>query len=152
MKVVPVIDEHDARDGAVCTPVKVKDRARIVSHPMAGGTVVRVIGDVDLSVATALRTAFENALAAHPWIIVDLRRAGSVDSVGLGVLIAARQAARRRAGDLLLAAAPPSFAPVLHAARLGAVFATFDTVPQAITFALAPRADQRAALDGRRRW
>lgn len=142
MKVVPVMEEHDNRDGAVSAPVNVRDRARIVSHTMAGGTVVRVIGDVDLSVATALRKAFENVLAANPWIIVDLRRAGSVDSVGLGVLIAARQAARRRSGDLLLAAAPPSFVSVLHAARLGEVFTAFDTVPQAITFALAPRTDR----------
>ena len=64
--------------------------------------VVRIVGDLDLAVAAGLRTTFETALARCPWIIVDLRRTGAVDSVGLGVLIAARQAR-------MLAAAPTPF-------------------------------------------
>ncbi|GIE28556.1 hypothetical protein Ait01nite_016010 [Actinoplanes italicus] len=131
---VSFLDELDGDDRAV-------DSTWITVHAMAGASVVRVIGDLDLAVATRLRTALDAALATSPWLIVDLRQAEAVDSVGLGVLIAAHQAARRQGGDLLLAAAPPFFLSVLRAARLGSVFMTFDTVPQAITFALAPRKD-----------
>ena len=46
--------------------------------------------------------------------------------------------ARRRGGDLLLAAASPFFVSVLRAARLDALFTTFDTVPRAISYALNP--------------
>lgn len=123
MGVVPLIDEHEV--------------AQVVVHSLAGASVVRIVGDVDLAAAGSLRTALGQALVEHPWIIVDLRRVAAVDSIGLGVLVAAREAARRQSGDLVLAAAPPFVLSVLHAARLGTVFSTFDTVPQAITFALA---------------
>ncbi|MBW6440213.1 STAS domain-containing protein [Actinoplanes hulinensis] len=126
MGVVPVIGEHDG--------------ARITVRAMAGASVVRIIGDLDLAVATRLRTDLESAIARCPWVIVDLRGIGAVDSLGLGVLLAARESALRQAGDLLLAAAPPFFRSVLRAARIDAVFTTFDTVPQAVTRALAPRA------------
>ncbi|MEV4280560.1 STAS domain-containing protein [Actinoplanes xinjiangensis] len=137
MSVVPVIDEHDNGNSAA----NVVGDARIVVRHMAGASVVRVVGDVDLAVAGRLRATFESALAMDPWIIVDLRRTEAVDSVGLGVLLAARQAARRRSGDLVLAAAPAYVVSVIRAARLGAVFPMFDTVPQAITYALRSPAD-----------
>jgi anti-anti-sigma factor len=138
MSVVPVIDELGDGDSAA---IVVSD-AQIVLRSMAGVSVVRIVGDVDLAVATRLRATFESALAMHPWIIVDLRRADAVDSAGLGVLIAARHGARRRGGDLVLAAAPAFFLSVLHAARLGTAFTTFDTVPQAMTFALRSAAER----------
>lgn len=128
---VSFLDELDGDQRTV-------DGTTITVHAMAGATVLRLVGDLDLAVATRLRTTLDAALSGGPWIIVDLRQVEAVDSVGLGVLIAARQAARRSGGDLLLAAAPPLFVSVLQAARLGSVFVTFDTVPQAITFALAP--------------
>ncbi|WP_436535873.1 STAS domain-containing protein [Actinoplanes sp. HUAS TT8] len=112
----------------------------LVVHTVDGLSLVRVIGDVDLSVASRLRAALESALAANPWVVVDLSRVGAVDSIGLGVLAAARQAAGRGTGDLLLAAAPPFFTSVLHAARLSTVFRMYETVPSAMTAALAPAA------------
>jgi anti-anti-sigma factor len=128
MNVIPAIEVNDNGAGGT----------EILLHTMPGASVVRVVGDLDLSTATRLRATLEAALASSAWIIVDLRGAEAVDSVGLGVLIAAREAARRSGGDLLLAAASPFFASVLRAARLDAVFTRFDTVPRAITFALAP--------------
>ncbi|WP_433796633.1 STAS domain-containing protein [Actinoplanes sp. CA-252034] len=118
----------------------VVEATRITVHAMDGASVIRIIGDLDLDVAARLRATLESTVARCPWVIVDLRHTGGVDSVGLGILAAAGQSARRQGGDLLLAAAPPFFLSVVHAARLGAHFTTFDTVPQAITFALTPRA------------
>lgn len=116
----------------------------IVLHTLTGASVVRVVGDADLSMAAGLRATLDTALMAAPWIIVDLSGAGAIDSVGIGVLLAVRAAARRQSGDLLLAAPPPFFRSVLRAARLTSAFATFDTVPQAMTAALAGRAAQTA--------
>jgi anti-anti-sigma factor len=126
-------------------PVDVTETTQIVSRGMAGASVVRIVGDVDLAVAARLREVLDSVLAAHAWVIVDLRRAEAVDSIGLGVLLAARQAARRRDGDLVLAAVPPFVRSVLSAARLASAFTTFDTVPQAITFALRSRAERSTA-------
>ncbi|WP_170154233.1 STAS domain-containing protein [Actinoplanes italicus] len=131
MGVIPVIEDPG-------NDTTVNGGTEIVWHAMPGASVVRVAGDVDLSTAARLRTAFEAALEESAWVIVDLRRAESVDSVGLGVLIAVREAARRRGGDLLLATASPFFVSVLRAARLDALFTLFDTVPRAITYALKP--------------
>lgn len=120
--------------------VSVVDGASIVVHNLAGASVVRIIGDVDLAVAGPLRATLESALATHPWVIVDLRRADAVDSVGLGVLLAARQAATRASGDLVLAAASPFFHSVMRAARVGTALPAFDTVPQAMTYVWRSRA------------
>jgi anti-anti-sigma factor len=131
MGVVPVIGDPDSDTGVI-------GGTEIVWHAMPGASVVRVVGDVDLSTAARLRTTFDAALEESAWVILDLRRAESVDSVGLGVLIAVREAARRQGGDLLLAAASPFFVSVLRAARLDGLFTLFDTVPRAITHALGP--------------
>jgi len=111
------------------------DEGQIILHTMDGMSLVRLIGDVDLSTATSLRATFEEALAASPRVIVDLSRVGAVDSIGLGILVTAVQVARRNHGDVLLAAAPPFFISVLRAARLNTTFTTYDTVPRAMTAA-----------------
>ncbi|MEU4214205.1 STAS domain-containing protein [Actinoplanes sp. NPDC026623] len=71
----------------------------------------------------------------HPRVIVDLARAGTVDSVGLSTLLAALRTACREGGDLLLAAPSGLMLDVLHASRLDTAFTTFGTVPQAMTAA-----------------
>jgi anti-anti-sigma factor len=138
MGVVPVAEEAGNGTGGT----------EILWHAMAGASVIRVVGDLDLSTVASLRATAEAALANAAWIIVDLRRAGAVDSIGLGVLIAVREAARRGGGDLLLAAASPFFGSVLRAARLETVFTVFDTVPRAITYALTPRPGDAAGAAG----
>ncbi len=132
---IPVIDD---RDDSTSVPDETSG-TRITVHSMPGASVVMIAGDIDLAVAEQLRTTLATALTVQPWIVVDLRLVGAVDSVGLGALLAARQAARRNGGDLLLAAPPPFFLAVLRAARLDAVLPTHDTLPQAITAAVTPR-------------
>ncbi|MCA2219044.1 STAS domain-containing protein [Jidongwangia harbinensis] len=85
-------------------------------------SLVRVAGDVDTGVVAELRAALETALAEHPRIIMDLTRAATIDSVGLGTVVRARQAARRRGGDLLLAAPSRFVQTVLHTMRLDGAF------------------------------
>jgi anti-anti-sigma regulatory factor len=82
---------------------------------------------------TSLRAALEAAVRTHAWVIVDLSRAGTVDSVGLSVLVTASFAARRAGGDLLLAGPSPVLRSVLRSARPATAFAVHDTLPQAIS-------------------
>ncbi|WP_199516686.1 STAS domain-containing protein [Nucisporomicrobium flavum] len=108
---------------------------RVSLHHLHGAALVQVVGDVDLDTASRVREVLETALGAHPRVIVDLARAGTFDSIGLSTLLAALRTARRRDGDLLLAAPSRLLLDVLQASRLDSVFATFGTVPQAMTAA-----------------
>ncbi|MCO8275570.1 STAS domain-containing protein [Actinoplanes sp. TRM 88003] len=105
----------------------------------SNAALVRVTGDIDLDVIGELRDVLDSAVALRPVVIVDLISAGTIDSLGLAVLAGTRDAARRRGGDLLLVAAGHFTRGVLTARRLQTAFRVFDTVPQAITAASAPR-------------
>jgi anti-anti-sigma factor len=120
---------------------------RVSQHSMSSASLVRVVGDVDTDVVAELRAALESAVAKHPRVIVDLTRATTIDSVGLSTVVRARQAARRRGGDLMLAAPSRFVRTVLHTMRLDGAFHTFDTVPQAMS---AVRAEPALAAAGQR--
>lgn len=111
--------------------------------------VVSVTGDIDAAVVPQLRSALDAAVAARPQVVVGLTRAGVIDSAGLGVLVRARQAARRRGGDLLLAGPSRFVHTVLRTMRLHTAFPTFDTVPQALTAARAADVAGAAVSGGR---
>ncbi|WP_127502983.1 STAS domain-containing protein [Actinoplanes solisilvae] len=97
--------------------------------------LVRVSGDVDVDIVSELRQRLDEAVALRPVVIVDLTAAGTIDSLCLGILVRARNAARRNGGDVLLVIAGDFLMTVLKAQRLHDAFRTFDTVPQAITAA-----------------
>lgn len=101
-------------------------------------SLVRVTGDVDVDMVSELRSTLDDAVALRPVVIVDLTAAETVDSLCLGILVRARNAARRRGGDVLLVVRSEFLMTVLRAQRLHDAFRTFDTVPQAITAASAP--------------
>jgi anti-sigma B factor antagonist len=110
---------------ASCSPVRI-EKTRLV-------TVVRIIGEIDLEVAPDLQAALDEAIAAQPNVVVDLTHAYTVDSAGLGVLVRARNRARRRRGELVLAGPSRFVQTVLRTMRLDTAFPTFATVRQAIT-------------------
>jgi anti-anti-sigma factor len=113
---------------------------RVVRHRMSSASLVRVAGDIDINVVAELRAALDAALAEHPRVIVDLAGAATIDSVGLGTVVRAHQAARRCGGDLLLAAPSRFIRTVLHTMRLDGALPIFDTVPQAMSAACAAAA------------
>jgi anti-sigma B factor antagonist len=119
---------------------------RVSQHSTPSASVVRILGDVDIDVVSELRAALDTALEMHPRVIVDLTGAATIDSVGLGTIVRARQSARRGGGDLLLAAPSRFVRTVLHTMRLDAAFPTFDTVPQALS---APVTEPSLADPGR---
>lgn len=105
---------------------------RVSGRQTEAGAVVRVAGDVDIDVVGELRAALDAAVEAHPRVVVDLGGAGTIDSVGLSALVRGRQAARKRGGDLVLAAPSRFVRTVLHTMRLDAAFPIFDSVAAAV--------------------
>jgi anti-sigma B factor antagonist len=66
----------------------------------AGPTMVEVGGEIDLNSAPALRECLNQTIdAGSRRLVVDLRQASFIDSVGLGVLIGARRRLLAHAGD-----------------------------------------------------
>jgi len=108
------------------------ESGRVRVGQTAGASLVQVSGDIDMDVAAELRSGLEVALAAHSIVIVDLTDAGVIDSTGLGTLVRARNAARRNAGEVVLAGPSRFVQTVLHTMRLHTAFRVFDAVEQAI--------------------
>lgn len=55
-----------------------------------GGSVVTVIGELDVAAASALRLAFEGAMEKHGEpLVVDMRACSFVDSSGIATLVGA---------------------------------------------------------------
>ncbi len=130
---------HGGAGGAVSRRDDDTGSGPITWHTMAGASLVRIVGDVDLDVTAALREVLDAAVTAHAWVIVDVSRGAIVDSVALSVLVSASSVARRRGGGLLLAAPSRFLRAVLQSSRQAAAFTVFDTVPQAMTAALTSR-------------
>lgn len=102
-----------------------------------GVSLLRVVGDLDLDALPALGDTLRAATTPDAWIIVDLAQAGTVDSVALSMLLATSHTARRIGGDLVLTGVSATMHEVLTVARLDSHFRVFETVPQALTAALA---------------
>lgn len=60
----------------------------VSTHEQDGTTIVSVVGEVDVSCASTLRDALDEALASAPAsLIVDLAEVPYIDSTGIGVLV-----------------------------------------------------------------
>ncbi|MFD3700032.1 STAS domain-containing protein [Streptomyces sp. NPDC058646] len=89
--------------------------ARIQMTRSQQGTVVRVVGEMDMDRARQFRTALDEALADHPaTIVVDLTALTFCDSSGLNVLLGARQAAVDLGCQLRLAGPNPQVVRLLE--------------------------------------
>lgn len=97
--------------------------------------VVQVSGDVDLDIAVELWAVLEKAAGARRTVVVDLTRAGTVDSTGVGALVRGRTTARHGGGDLVLAGPSGFLLTVLRTVGLHNTFPTFPTVYDAVAAA-----------------
>ena len=109
--------------------------------------VVSATGDVGADIDGELREALDEALAWRPTVIVDLAATRRMDPAGLGTLVRARNAARRRDGELVLAAPSRFQQTVLRTMRLHTAFRTFGTLQQAVT-ATRPPAGRGGIIQG----
>jgi anti-sigma B factor antagonist len=102
----------------------------------AGPTMVEVGGEVDLNSASALRECLNQTIdAGSRRLVVDLRQASFIDSVGLGVLVGARRRLLVHAGDdgfLQLVCADGLVLRVLRLTGLDGMFAVHATLTDAL--------------------
>jgi anti-sigma B factor antagonist len=117
-----------ARVRSLSQPLEVSGRVHRDFLPSTA--VIRVTGGVDGGVACELQAALDAALAKRVTVVVDLSGAASIDTAGVGVFVRARNVARRRRGELRLAAPSRSVQAVL---RLHTTFRAYRTVEHAVT-------------------
>ncbi|MEJ2863535.1 STAS domain-containing protein [Actinomycetospora flava] len=108
------------------TPDTADVAASLVSPEIA---VVRPVGDVDTATASPLRAAIqEQVTAGARHVVLDLSGVEFMGSAGLALLIAEREAAIAREGELRLAGVPRTAGRALSLTGLTELF---DTYPDA---------------------
>jgi anti-sigma B factor antagonist len=118
----------------------------------AGYTVVEVGGEVDVATAPQLRACLDQAInAGSPRLVVDLRQASFIDSIGLGVLIGARRhllAHPGHDGSVQLVCAEGLVLRVLRLTGLDGIFALHATLSDALGGETGQADDQPGHGDG----
>lgn len=86
----------------------------ITSSKNGSKTLVKVVGEVDVSNAPQLRQELEAALGeATPQVVVDFSEVPYIDSTGIGVLVGAAHRAKEAGGSLTLSNPQKNVARVL---------------------------------------
>jgi len=94
-----------------------------------GGARVRFQEHVQLQMCTGSRK-FVVSLGDSPWL----------NSLGIGMLVAAQASVRERGGEMVLAGATSRTEDVLAVTKLHSVFRIFDTVAEAVDYLANPGA------------
>jgi len=104
-------------------------------------TVIRLVGDVDVSAAARLRDALLRLITdTSEKVLVDLTDVPFLDSTGLGVLVARLKQLRLEGGDLALVIPSERLLRNFRITGLDRVFRIYPTVAEAV-------ADDNAAAE-----
>ena len=102
-----------------------------------GAVIVRLVGELDLYNAPAVRTTLLEVCSEQPErLVLDLEQLAFVDSTGLGVLIEARTKLQNRA-SFLLAAPGLETHRALQISGLDRQLSVYDSVDSALKAILA---------------
>jgi anti-sigma B factor antagonist len=115
-----------------------------------GWTVLSVTGELELATAPQMRQRVVGLVGeGRTHIIVDLSGVDFIDSIGLGVVVAALKRARSHGGEVIIAGAVPRVRAVFEITRLVEIIDFFADVDEALV-ANAPsrRAGPRSRQDG----
>ncbi|RNI18316.1 STAS domain-containing protein [Flexivirga caeni] len=108
-------------------------------------TVIRLVGDVDVSAAARLRDALARLITCpSERVLVDLTDVPFLDSTGLGVLVARLKQQRVDGGDMALVIPSERLLRNFRITGLDRVFRIYATVAQAV----AADADGAPPADG----
>ncbi|MEO3976142.1 anti-sigma factor antagonist [Streptomyces sp. CAU 1734] len=116
-------------------PIKTRGDELIITyeHVSEAMTVVKVVGEVDVHSAPALRNVLTDLIALqHIVLVVDMGEADLTDSTGLGVLIGGLKRTLAAGGALAIAAPHRRFLRLLHAKGLAKVFPVAASVAIAV--------------------
>jgi len=96
-------------------------------------TVAAITGNVDTVTADDLLATLQDAIAAgRVHLVGDLRGVGYTSSAGLRALLGAMKEARRRGGDLRLAAVGEKVFKVLQLSGFTSILRLYDNVDAAV--------------------
>jgi anti-sigma B factor antagonist len=110
------------------------DDIEVQSENRPDATILRPIGEIDLSRAPALRSHLATALGAKPpRLIVDLGEVPYMDSSGVATFVEAMQLARKGGSRLVLCGLQDRVRSVFEIARLDMVFTISLTAEDALT-------------------
>lgn len=94
----------------------------------SGVVVVSPEGHLNMALAPELREQLGDLVeSGNTRVVVDLSRVETIDSSGLGALIAGLKAARQDGGDLRIAGACPQVSSVLALTNLDRILRSYDS-------------------------
>jgi anti-sigma B factor antagonist len=97
-----------------------------------GWAVLSVVGELELATAPRLHQRVVGLVGEGcDHIVLDLTNVDFVDSVGLGVVVAALKRARGRGGEVVVVGAVPRVRSLFEVTRLDEIVAMFDDLPAA---------------------
>jgi anti-sigma B factor antagonist len=105
----------------------------LAQSDVRGIGVLSATGELDLATAAVLQPELWKLVDDHAGktVLLDLRGLGSIDHVGLGVVIGGLIRAVRHGGDLCLVCGPSRVLDLLSAARLDRAFTIHPTLGEA---------------------
>lgn len=111
-----------------------QDQSIAVRTDLAEGvTVVRPMGDVDMSRSPELRTALRSAQESSPRkLVVDLDEVGYMDSSGLATLVEAMRKAKSASTSMVLCSMNDKVRAIFEIARLNQFFTIVDDLDSAL--------------------
>ncbi len=105
----------------------------IQSETINDAVLLRPIGEIDLSCASALRKRLGEVQEDKPArLVIDLSQVPYMDSSGVATLVEAMQIARRTESKLVLCALQDKVRSIFEIARLDMVFSIVNTVDEAM--------------------
>lgn len=103
------------------------DQIEVTTEVLEGTTIIKPIGEIDLSRAPSLRHHLNEAQAAKPGtLVIDLAEVPYMDSSGVATLVEAMQIARRNKSRIILCSMQERVKSIFEIARLDAVFTIVD--------------------------
>ncbi len=104
----------------------------IEAEQIDAGTVLRVVGELDLSTHERLGEELTSIATGGGAIVVDLEGCDFIDSSGIRALLIGRQAAEDNGGTLALAAAKPQVVRILDVAGLASALPIHASAEKAL--------------------
>ncbi|MCE5198874.1 MAG: STAS domain-containing protein [Armatimonadota bacterium] len=100
---------------------------------MDGMQVLDVAGEIDVYTAPQFKDAVNNVLASgQKHLIINMENVSYMDSSGFGALLSATKRLRPQGGTVNLVKCSGAIDRILRITRLNTVFATFESIPEAI--------------------
>lgn len=108
---------------------------KISSRQRGGVTILEPQGKITIGVGdVALRNAVQEALGAgSKHILIDLSKVTTIDSSGIGELVATFTTVTNRGGKLKLVHLPPKVQDIMQVTQLITVFEVFDNEDEAVS-------------------